>query len=109
MHPEAVALLVADHDDGPGDGAAYDLLVAALPGARGQQLGVGQPGDHAGAALGEDRGAGDEGACAGAASGLVDPGHRPEPLAAQGALVAVEARVTADRRPAREQGHLREP
>ena len=107
VHPEPVALLVRDHDHRPGDRPADDLRVGALARLLGEQLGVGQAGHDARLARRQDRGAGDERPGTGAPAGLVDARDHLDAVPAQGALVAVEARVPADRRTPRQLAHRR--
>ena len=96
VHAEPVALVVRDDDHRPGQRPAHDLVVAALAGLLGEQLGVGQARARCRPCpAGQDRRAGDQRPGAGTAPGLVDAGDEADAVAVQGALVAVEAGVAA--------------
>ena len=75
------------------------LVVDPVAGSRGEQLGVGQPGHLAAAAVGQHDGGHDQRAGAGAAAGLVGTGDRREAGALERLLVGVEAALAAHDEP----------
>ena len=99
VQPAAVDLGRRDDDHRPRQRPPQHLVVGLLARGLGQQLGVGEPGHLAAAALRQDHGGDDERTGAGAATGLVGAGDVREAAALQHPLEGPQAVLGPDDRP----------